>query len=218
MGIGNIFRYIASYVCHQCADRGFMLAGAAMPLCARGMGIYSGFFIAFVFAWSATVRLKLLYFNRKVYMASGALLIALVVDGILSSSVDFYSLSNPARFLLGLFGGAALGIFSFALLNSQLKEKRYFAVAAFSIKHFLMLALILLVLASALFFPDARPVLYLWNFLSIAGLFFTYAAVNLTVVTVLLSGSKRKKRPVAVMAALTFILIAIQGLILFLLR
>ncbi|MBN1446011.1 MAG: DUF2085 domain-containing protein, partial [Candidatus Omnitrophica bacterium] len=184
-----------------------------LPLCSRCTGIYAGFLVSFVFAWIMHGRKKFLRFDKKVYALSSILLLAFFLDSLLSYA-GLYIAANPARLLLGLLGGMPLGIFSFALLNDSLSEKRYFIKTQFSLKDFSLLAFIMLGLFSLIAFSQFRFVFCLWTILGAGGLLFTYAAVNLTVVSLFLAGQKNRKKFRLKLAVYTILLIAAETLLL----
>ncbi len=209
----DIIYRISSLVCHQLPERSFVASGRALPLCSRCTGIYAAFLISFVFAWIMHGRKKFLRFDKKVFVLSSILLLAFLLDGILSYA-GAYLAPNPARLLLGFLGGVPLGLFSFALLKDSLSEKNYFLKSVFSLKDFAILSAIMLALFSLLYLPDFRLKFHAWTILSGGGLLFTYIAVNLTAVSVFTAGQKRKKFFRLKLAVYTLVLLIAELLVL----
>lgn len=96
----RLFRYPLSRICHQHPDRCFYVFGQPLALCARCLGIYSGF----VIFYKAAGRLKIyhyLYAAAAVFLAGD-----LFIEFILK-----IPLGNLLKFAFGL-------VFSFFLMRS----------------------------------------------------------------------------------------------------
>lgn len=162
-----------------------------LPLCARCTGVYMGFLIAFIFLWLISLQKRFLHFSKKASLGSTILFAAFLIESLLSSR-GLLNTGNHARFLSGMSGGIALGVFSFGLLNYSLRGKTYFAKAAFSSVNLLVLILIAL---SVLFLKRFLQIsFYFWYLLTITGLVFTYIMVNITLVSFFLTGKTRKSK------------------------
>ncbi len=188
----NIILRITSYLCHQQPSRCFFIGEQMLPLCARCTGIYTGFLIAFLFLWITALKKKFLHFSKKVSVISSIFLFILLIEGFLSSK-EILTAGNNIRFLLGLLGGSSVGIFSFGLINYSFRGKTYFAKTVFSSKDLLILIGILLFLYLFKISIHFSFLFYLWNFLILSGLFFTYITVNLTFVSVFWKGKRATK-------------------------
>jgi uncharacterized membrane protein len=106
----TIFKVIGSAVCHQMAERSFILQGQQLPVCARCTGIYSGMFFSMVFF----VIFRRLHGNRP-YSTKGMLLGALAfipisIDGFFSY-LGFWESTQLLRVVTGALAGASLSGF-----------------------------------------------------------------------------------------------------------
>lgn len=103
----DICHFIGSAVCHQIAERSFILAGKTLPVCARCTGIYTGIFFAMLF-FILRGRLQ----GNRPYSAGCAVLAGLCflpisIDGFFSY-LGFWE-SNPfLRVVTGALAGGAL--------------------------------------------------------------------------------------------------------------
>lgn len=103
----ELMRFIGSAVCHQMAERSFIINGQVLPLCARCTGIYIGIFFAMVFFFGRG-RLK----GNQPFVLSGILFAALSflpvsLDGFFSY-VGLWESNNFLRIVTGAIGGASL--------------------------------------------------------------------------------------------------------------
>jgi len=98
---------IGSAVCHQMAERSFILQGQQLPVCARCTGIYSGIIFSMVFFFI----FKRLHGNKP-YTTKGMLLGALAfipisIDGFFSY-LGFWESTQLLRVVTGALAGASL--------------------------------------------------------------------------------------------------------------
>ncbi|WP_304507475.1 DUF2085 domain-containing protein [Anaerotignum sp.] len=103
----DIFDFIGSAVCHQMAERSFILDGMKLPVCARCTGIYSGIFFSMVFFFIFG-RLK----GNKPYSTWSMLLgacafIPISVDGFFSY-MGFWESTQFLRVVTGALAGSSL--------------------------------------------------------------------------------------------------------------
>lgn len=103
----EMFHFIGSAVCHQMAERSFILGGKQLPVCARCTGIYSGIFFSMVF-FIIFGRLKGNIPHSKWGMLLGALsFIPISVDGFFSY-LGFWESTQLLRVITGALAGASL--------------------------------------------------------------------------------------------------------------
>lgn len=112
----NVFDFIGSAVCHQMAERSFILEGKQLPVCARCTGIYSGIFFSMVFFWIFG-RLK----GNKPYSKWGMIIGALAflpicMDGFFSY-LGFWESNQFLRVVTGALAGASF--IGFLLLGAN---------------------------------------------------------------------------------------------------
>lgn len=103
----NIFDFIGSAVCHQMAERSFILDGMKFPVCARCTGIYSGIFFSMIF-FLIFGRLK----GNKTYTTGQMLLgacafIPISIDGFFSY-LGFWESTQLLRVVTGALAGSSL--------------------------------------------------------------------------------------------------------------
>jgi len=185
-----LFR-IASHICHQDPARCLFAGNRLLPLCSRCTGLYIGFLASFLFLWATSLRKKFLHCSKKVSLISSVLFFIFLAEGFLSFK-GISNTGNKARLLLGLLGGSSLGIFSFGLINYSIRGKTYFGKATFSSRNLLFLFLAIFSLFFVKIFLNPPFLFYFWYTVSFLGLFFTYTAANLAVVSVFLAGTNRK--------------------------
>jgi uncharacterized membrane protein len=99
-----LFNFIGSLVCHQRPDRTLWVGGHYLPVCARCTGAYLGFILSYAL---------LPFLSRKNARGPPNLFISLIltlplwVDSI-GQALGFWSSTNDARLITGLFFGIAL--------------------------------------------------------------------------------------------------------------
>lgn len=102
--LAAFYEVIGSVICHQLPERTLVIGGMYLPFCARDTGIYTGFFIAFLFI-ALTKRLDA---DKPPPMSIVAvffmLMFPMLADGV-SSYMGFRSTNNTIRLITGgLFG------------------------------------------------------------------------------------------------------------------
>ena len=102
-GGAEIVRLPFRLMCHGQVDRAFEMAGIAMPLCARCVGIYAGIAVAAVAMFTAPPARR-----RQSWFVLGAALVApMVIDGS-GQTMGLWSTGNAARAVTGLAFGLGL--------------------------------------------------------------------------------------------------------------
>jgi len=182
--VPDILQWIGFGLCHQLPERSFFGGGIQVPVCARDTGIYAGFLLGFllflVFHWGKRpAGLPPL----KVMPLLALFVLVMVVDGG-TSYMMLRESTNELRLITGLTTGFALAAFVFPLINGQLWRTstpgrvldRPVEIAGFVV---------------------AVPVAYfaLWTLAPLAGvvypwliagaIIFTFASVNLVLVTLI---------------------------------
>ena len=216
MGLNSVINRFTSLICHKQPLRCFEVGEKTLPLCTRCTGIYVGFLIAYLFLWIISAKKRILRLSKNVIIVSLLMLFVFITDSLFSFK-GILDLGNNIKFFIGLLGGASLGSFAFGILNYSLREKSYFTNIYFSLKDFVYLIIVILVLFLTKLFFNYSLLFYFWKILSISGLFFTYITVNFTIITVFWQGkhdTKFKKRSILY----TFLLIIIEFFLLKLIR
>lgn len=103
----NIFDFFGSAVCHQIAERSFILGGETLPVCARCTGIYSGVFFSMLF-FVIFGRLN----GNKPYATLAMIIgacsfIPISIDGFFSYA-GFWESNQFLRMVTGTFAGVCL--------------------------------------------------------------------------------------------------------------
>ncbi|MCK9266561.1 DUF2085 domain-containing protein [bacterium] len=216
MGLNSVINRFISLICHQQTLRCFEIGDKTLPLCTRCTGIYAGFLIAYLFLWIISAKKRILRLSKNVIIVSLLMLFVFITDSLFSFK-GILDLGNNIKFLFGLLGGASLGSFAFGILNYSLREKSYFANIYFSLKDFVYLIIVILVLFFLKLLFNYSFLFYFWKILSTLGLLFTYITVNFTLITVFWQGkydTKFKKQSILY----TFLLIIIEFFIIKLIR
>jgi uncharacterized membrane protein len=113
-GAWVLYRFFSG-ICHQIPERSFYLAGAVLPVCARCLGLYSGFLLGAV-----TVRMRLGWQSLLLQQPRWILLfwIPLAVD-LLSSNTHW------SRFLTGGIAAYPVSIFVWmAILQLRVRNPK----------------------------------------------------------------------------------------------
>lgn len=121
-GITAAFQRLAdlagSLVCHQLADRSFIIDGRQLPVCARDTGIYLGIFVSAAFVLLSG-RLRS---DRPPNVRQAAvlciLMLPMLVDGV-GSYLGMYVTNNTARLLTGVLFGVPIPLFLTPLANFE---------------------------------------------------------------------------------------------------
>lgn len=98
-------------VCHQHADRSFLIFGSALPVCARCTGFYAGLAIAGLISLLA-IRIGL---GWRTGMAIFLLAVPLVVDGL----ANILGLWNTPNMIRAVTGACAAVPLALALMGSR---------------------------------------------------------------------------------------------------
>ena len=96
---------MGSAVCHQMAERSFILEGMQMPLCARCTGIYIGVFFAFFFFFLKKRLQAGKPFSMQQAVLTSLAIVPIGVDGV-GSYLGFWESSQLMRILTGSLVGA----------------------------------------------------------------------------------------------------------------
>ncbi len=103
-------------LCHQDADRSFLIDGTQMAVCARCIGIYSSFFTG-VILMPVLILIKKVKSRFYFRLLVGTIILNFV--DVLSNQFEFWTNTNWSRFFLGaLFGLSA----AFLLANEFFKK------------------------------------------------------------------------------------------------
>ncbi len=113
-------RWLGFGLCHQLPGHSFAAGGLQVPVCARDTGIYLGFV-------SSVAVLALLYRgerpsespSRVAILLSLAFISLMAWDG-LTSNVGWRETTNSLRLITGILAGYAIGLFLLPILNGQL--------------------------------------------------------------------------------------------------
>ncbi|MCE5203358.1 MAG: DUF2085 domain-containing protein [Coriobacteriales bacterium] len=115
-----LFHVVGYGLCHQLPERSFIAGGYQLPVCARDTGIYLGF------ALSATIIVLVERGRRSTevprapwLIAGVAFLAAMAFDGV-TSYAGLRSTTNDLRLSTGLLAGYALPLLVVPMLNGQL--------------------------------------------------------------------------------------------------
>ena len=212
----DLLERLGAFVCHQEPARSFSLARGYFPLCARCTGLYAGFLAAFAYHVAGRVTRRVTRMPGGMTGILNVVLFMILAVESVGESVGWWSQGCFARFLAGLAGGSAIGVFLYPQFvyfvgrgeparGRALLLRRYAGLAAVLVVPVLMAACGGVMAASGYFLVAA----------SMTGLMAVYATVNVTVAGALTNfrGRKRNRRAVAVLVAATLSLFAVEILL-----
>jgi len=183
-----ILRRIGFAVCHQIPSRVLFIGDDYLPICARDMGIYSGFLISFILLWifDKGERENELP-SRGVLIVAFAAIVALIIDGI-SSYLGLRETNNTIRLLTGMATGFSLPLLLFPIFNYQLwKKSSYRPIIRETWQQLVMVVAMIFTfaiiqLAQGLRFTLANEIASTFVVVSIL---FTFGIINLILITLL---------------------------------
>jgi len=183
-----ILRRIGFAVCHQIPSRVLFVGDDYLPICARDMGIYSGFFVSFILLWifDKGERENELP-SRGVLTVAFVSIVALIIDGI-SSYLGFRETNNTIRLLTGMATGFSLPLLLFPIFNYQIWRKSSYRPIVRETWQQLVMVLtmmfvfIIILLAQRVRFNWANEIA---STLVVATILFTFGIINLILITLL---------------------------------
>jgi uncharacterized membrane protein len=96
---------VSSLVCHQIPERSFHVGAVQLPVCARCLGIYSGFAMAALVA--LVTRSRVTGVQARIIALAGAVP---TIATVAAEWAGLWRTSNVVRLMAGLPLGAALGL------------------------------------------------------------------------------------------------------------
>ena len=171
---------IGASVCHQLPVRSLQIGDIILPVCARGSGIYIGFFIS-------AIVLFILFRKREnslpplyIIVILALFLISTITDGIISNFASFNT-NNIIRFITGYLCGIAMITIIYPIFNFQyFKESNDTRVFSRPIKF------IVYILVSAAFISIVLLRInflgYFFYYLNAFSIIFTFFFINLVMV------------------------------------
>ena len=102
--MNDFLQRMGSAVCHQMAERSFIMEGMQMPLCARCTGIYIGAFLAFCFLFLRK-RMQADTFTLPQAFLTALAILPVGIDGV-GSYLGFWESSQMMR----VFTGSLVGV------------------------------------------------------------------------------------------------------------
>lgn len=104
MGASEQWRLLFRIMCHGRPERSLALAGVAMPICARCVGIYAGLLVGLAAFWLIP------YLRERVVRPFAlAAVIPLAIDG-LTQLAGLRESTNELRIATGIIAGLAFGM------------------------------------------------------------------------------------------------------------
>lgn len=166
----------------------FFVGDDYLPVCARDMGIYSGFFISFILLWifDKGERENELP-SRGVLIVAFAAIVALIIDGI-SSYLGLRETNNTIRLLTGMATGFSLPLLLFPIFNYQLWGKSSYKPIVrenwqqLVIVLAMMFAFVIIQLVQGVRFNLANEIV---STLVVISILFTFGIINLILITLL---------------------------------
>jgi uncharacterized membrane protein len=108
--------FIGASFCHQLPERSYFLGDLQMPLCARCIGIHTGFLLSSVLMWTGARRFASGMQEKKVVLSLAAVAFAGFALGILSYAGLGFD-DNTSRTVSGLMIGTPLPFIVVPVLN-----------------------------------------------------------------------------------------------------
>lgn len=206
----SLFLWNLGYaMCHQLPARSYFYGGYQMPVCARDMGIYLGFLVAFSYwmlrgRWRAHLRPDWIVFGAAI-----AGVLAYAADA-LSSYLGLRDTSNALRLASGLLMGASIAILLLSALSALHGTEG--ARRSFSWKDLPAIYLAILLIGIVAAGYDLGPGMYYFmETVSMAGLLLLLMTAFMVVVSALrpyrLSVRKDLARMLAISALATAVLL-----------
>ena len=156
--LGQALWAIGSAFCHQIPERSLSLGGYQLPVCARDLGTYLGFFIMSSFFF-ITRRYRRVELPDRPMLALAIVGVALFLFDALSSYLGFRGTDNALRLGSGLAFGAAVSMLLLNVASVQLfhgKER----TATFTWRDGLLLYPMLALIGVALLTVDDAALYY----------------------------------------------------------
>jgi len=110
------YHFIGYASCHQFPERIPVFSGRELFVCYRCSGIYTGYFISYVYIY-ITGKAKARQFPSKNVVWTGILVSSLMFLDVFSVILGLRDGSNDIRMLTGLFAGASLPFVVFPIFN-----------------------------------------------------------------------------------------------------
>ncbi len=115
------FHFFTRIVCHQIAERSFVVEGAVLPVCARCTGIYMGFGVMMLYF----LFQKRLYRNEigsfRRILLTALFFLPISIDGFFSY-IGWIESTNFRRLSTGILAGCSLPIFLIFSGNIELEQ------------------------------------------------------------------------------------------------
>ncbi|HPZ09026.1 MAG TPA: DUF2085 domain-containing protein [Candidatus Eremiobacteraeota bacterium] len=171
------YNFIGYSACHQIADRTIAFDGRLLFVCCRCSGIYTGYFISYLFI-CFTSKKDASYFPSKSVIVTGSILASFIFFDVASVILGFRHGANDIRVITGLFAGMALPFLVVPWINRLLlassgkKERSIDGILAYFM-------VVILNLLAFLMFTSGQSFLF-WPFFIIiaSGLILLYVNLN----------------------------------------
>ena len=181
--LGQALWIIGSLFCHQIPERSLYLGGYQLPVCARDLGTYLGFFVM------STFYLMARRFRRVGLPDLPMLILAVIGVGLflfdaVSSYLGFRETSNALRLSSGLAFGAGSSMLLLSVTSIQLFHGKA-AAATFGWRDGLIIYPVLALIGLGLLTMDGDGLYYITAILAETGLIVILFLVSATLLSVL---------------------------------
>lgn len=117
--LGQALWSIGSAFCHQIPERSLSLGGYQLPVCARDLGTYLGFFMVSSF-YFMTKRYQRVGLPDRPMLVMAIIGVSLFLFDALSSHLGFRETNNALRLASGLAFGTGVSMLLFSVTSVQL--------------------------------------------------------------------------------------------------
>ena len=199
--LGQALWAIGSALCHQIPERSLSLGGYQLPVCARDLGTYLGFFVMASFYLVGRRYRRIGIPDRPMLVLAAIGVMLFLFDG-LSSYLGLRDTSNGLRLASGLMFGAGASMLLLSVTSVQLFHGKV-KTATFVWRDGLLIYSLLALIGLALLTLDEAGMYYIVAVVAMTGLLIILFLLAATLLSVLVPklGLENEKATLAFLSA-----------------